>query len=41
MAYKLELPPCSCVHPIINVYCLKKVINDKIPIQTILPEINE
>jgi hypothetical protein len=41
MAYKLELPPSSHVHPVFHVSCLKKVINDKIPVQTILPEINE
>jgi hypothetical protein len=41
MAYKLELPPSSCVHPIFHVSCLKKVINNKILVQTILPEINE
>jgi hypothetical protein len=41
MAYKLELPPSSCVHPIFYASCLKKVINNKIPVQTILPEINE
>jgi hypothetical protein len=41
MAYKLELPPSSCVHLVFHVSCLKKVINIKIPIQTILPKINE
>jgi hypothetical protein len=41
MAYKLELPPSSHVHPVFHVSFLKKVINDKIPVQTILPEINE
>jgi hypothetical protein len=39
--YKLELPPYSCVHPVFHVSCLKKVINNKIPIQTSLPELNE
>jgi hypothetical protein len=41
MAYKLEFPPYSCVHPVFHVYWLKKVIRNKIPVQTILPEINE
>jgi hypothetical protein len=41
MAYKLELPPSSRVHPVFHVSCLKKVIDNKIPVQTILPEINE
>ena len=37
MAYKLELLASSRVHPIFHVSCLKKVIGDKIPVQTILP----
>jgi hypothetical protein len=41
MDYKLELPPSSCVHLVFHVSFLKKVIGDKIPVQTILPEINE
>ena len=41
MAYKLEFPVCSRVHPIFHVSCLKKVILDKIPVQTILPELEE
>jgi hypothetical protein len=41
MAYKLELPPSSHVHPIFHVSCLKKVIGDNILVQTILPNINE
>jgi hypothetical protein len=41
VTYKLEFPPSSCVHPIFHVYCLKKVIDNKISVQTILPEINE
>jgi transposase InsO family protein len=41
MAYKLELPASSRVHPVFHVSCLKKVIGDKIPIQTILPELDE
>jgi transposase InsO family protein len=41
MAYKLELPASSRVHPIFHVSCLNKVIGDKIPVQTILPELDE
>ena len=41
MAYKLELPASSRVHPIFHVSCLKKVISDKIPVQTIFPELDE
>jgi hypothetical protein len=41
MAYKLELPTSSRVHPVFHVSCLKKVISDKIPVQTILPEFDE
>jgi hypothetical protein len=41
MDYKLELPPYSHVHPIFHVSFLKKVIDNKISVQTILPEINE
>jgi hypothetical protein len=36
MEYKLELLASSQVHPVFHVSCLKKVIGDKIPIQTIL-----
>ena len=38
MAYKLELPASSRVHPIFHVSCLKKVISDKILVQTIFLE---
>ena len=38
MAYKLELPTSSRVHLVFHVSCLKKVIGDKIPIQTIFPK---
>jgi len=41
MAYKLELPSASWVHPIFHVSCLKKFIGDKLPVQTILPELDE
>ena len=41
MAYKLELPASSRVHPVFHVSCLNKVINDKILVQTMLPEIDE
>ena len=41
MAYKLELPAASWVHPVFHVSCLKKVIGDKIQIQTILLELDE
>jgi hypothetical protein len=41
MAYKLELPPYSRVHLVFHVSFLNKVIGNKIPVQTILPEINE
>jgi hypothetical protein len=41
MAYKLELSASSRVHPIFHVSCLKKVISEKIPVQTILRELDE
>ena len=41
MAYKLELLTSSRVHPIFHVSSLKKVIGEKIPVQTILPELDE
>ena len=41
MAYKLELPASSRVHPVFHVSCLNKVIGDKILVQTILPELDE
>jgi hypothetical protein len=41
MVYKLELPASSRVHLVFHVSCLKKVIGDKIPVQTILQELDE
>jgi len=38
MAYKLELPTASRVHPVFHVSCSKKVIGDKLLVQTIFPE---
>jgi hypothetical protein len=41
MAYELELPTSSRVHPVFHVSCLKKVIGDNIPVQNILPKLDE
>jgi hypothetical protein len=41
MAYKLDLPTSSRVHPVFDVSCLKKVIGDKILVQTIFPKLDE
>ena len=41
MANKLELLTASRLHPVFHVSCLKKVIGDKLPVQTILPELDE
>ena len=41
MAYKLELALSSRVHPVFHVSCLKRVIGENLPIQTILPELDE
>ena len=41
MAYKLELPASSRVHPVFHVSCLNKVISENIPVQTILSELDE
>jgi len=41
MAYKLELHASSQVHPVFYVSCLKKVIGDKIQVQTIFPKLYE
>ena len=41
MAYKLELLASLRVHPVFHVSCLKKVIGENLPVQTILPELDE
>ena len=41
MAYKLELPASSRVHPIFHVSWLNKVIGENLQVQKILPEIDE
>ena len=41
MAYKLELPASSRVHPVFHGLCLKKVIGENLSVQTILPELDE
>ena len=41
MAYKLELPTFSRVHPVFHVSCLKKVIGENLLVQTILLELDE
>ena len=41
MTYKLELPAASRLHPVFHVSCLKKVIGDKLPVQTILQKLDE
>ena len=41
MDYKLGFPPHSCGCIVFHVSFLKKVLGDKTPIQTILPEIDE
>jgi hypothetical protein len=41
MTYKLDLPPSSHVHLVFHVYFLKKVIENNILVQTVLPKINE
>ena len=40
VAYKLELLPSSCIHPVFHVSCLKKVLGTNIQGQTILPELD-
>jgi hypothetical protein len=41
MACKLEFPASSRVDPVFHVSFLKKFIGDKIPVQTILLELDE
>lgn len=41
MAYKLDLIASSRVQPVFHVSFLKKVIDDKIPVQTILLELHK
>ena len=41
MSYKLELPAASRVHPVFHVSCLKKVIGEKILVQTIFLKLDE
>ena len=41
MAYKLELPSSSRVHPVFHVSWLKKVIGENCLVQTIFPELDE
>jgi len=41
MAYKLEFPASSQVHLGFHVSCLKNVIGENLPVQTILPKLDE
>ena len=41
MAYKLEFPASLRVHPVFHVSCLKKVIGENLPVQTIFPTLDE
>ena len=41
IAYKLELPASSPMPPVFHVSCLKKVIGDKLLVQTILSKLDE
>ena len=41
IAYKLEHHASSRVHPVFHVSCLNKVIGYKLPVQTILSELDK
>ena len=41
MDYKLEFAPCTSLHHIFHVSSLKKVINDKISIQSIFLDLDQ
>ena len=41
MAYKFKITVSSRVHPVFHVSCLKKVIGNKLPVQTIFPDLYE
>ena len=41
MEYKLDLPASSRVHLVFHFSCVTKVIGDKLPVQTILPKLDE
>ena len=41
MAYKLEIPATSWVHPVLHVSCLNMVIGYKIRIKIVFPKLDE
>lgn len=41
IAYKFKLPASSRVHLVPHVSCLKNVIDDKLPVKTIFPKLDE